>query len=97
MWAGPHTALLSGKSMLLDINDIDSADESTLCFTIYVNIHVVELSTLYVKIQHTDNIICGALCQNVCKFVICQKQKLKTLHNWDFGAILACLKFIYLY
>ena len=31
-------------------------------------IHVVELSTHYVKIQHNDNIICGALCQNVAGF-----------------------------
>ena len=35
MWAGPHTDLLSGKSVFIDMHDIDSADESTLCFTVY--------------------------------------------------------------
>ena len=34
MWVGPHTDLLSGKSMFIDMHDIDSADESTLCFTV---------------------------------------------------------------
>ena len=34
MWAGPHTDLLSVKSMFIDMPDIDSADESTLCFTV---------------------------------------------------------------
>ena len=65
MWAGPRTDLLSGKSVFIDMHVIDSADKSKLCFIVYKNIHVMELPALYVKIQHNDNIICGALCQNV--------------------------------
>ena len=74
MWAGPHTDLLSGKSMFIDMHDIDSADESTLCFTVQWHEYTCSgiITTLYVKIQHRDNIICGALCQKV---VIYQKQK----------------------
>ena len=66
--AGPHTNLLSGKFMFIYMHDIDSADEQTctLCLLYSgINILVVELPTLYVKIQHNDNIICGARCQNV--------------------------------
>ena len=39
MWEGSHTNLLSGKSMVIDMHDIDSPDKSALCFT--VKIHVV--------------------------------------------------------
>ena len=43
MWEGSHTDLLSGKSMFIDMHDIDSPDESAICFTVYtgINIHVV--------------------------------------------------------
>ena len=34
MWAGPHTDLLSTKSMFIHMHVIDSADESTLCSTV---------------------------------------------------------------
>ena len=37
MWEGSHTDLLSGKSMFIDMHDIDSPD--MILFT--VNIHVV--------------------------------------------------------
>ena len=39
MWEGSHTDLLSGKSMLIDMHDIDSLNKSAFCFTI--NKHVV--------------------------------------------------------
>ena len=39
MWAGSHTDLLSGKSMLIDMHDIDSPDQSAVCFTVYVYGH----------------------------------------------------------
>ena len=67
MWSGPHTDLLSGKSMFIDMHDIDSVDKSTLCFTVQWHEYTCSgiITTLYVKIQHKDNIICGALCQNV--------------------------------
>ena len=39
MWEGSHTDLLSGKSMFIDMHDIDSPDKSGFCFT--VNIYVV--------------------------------------------------------
>ena len=67
MLAGPHTDQLSGKSMFIDMHDIDSADESTLCFTVQWHEYTCSgiITTLYVIIKHTDNIICGALCQNV--------------------------------
>ena len=65
MWAGPHTDLLSGKYMFIYMHDIDSADESTLyCIVALIYISGT-ITTLYVKIQSKDNIICGALCQNV--------------------------------
>ena len=44
------------ESMFIDMRDIDSADESTLCLLYTgINIYVVELSILYVKTQ-VDNI-----------------------------------------
>ena len=33
MWEGSHTDLLSGKSMFIDMLDIDSPDKSAFCFT----------------------------------------------------------------
>ena len=39
MWEGSHTDLLFGKSMFIDMHDIDSPGKSAFCFT--VNIHVV--------------------------------------------------------
>ena len=39
MWEGSDTDLLSGKSMFIDMHDIDSPDKSAFSFT--VNIHVV--------------------------------------------------------
>ena len=67
MCAGPHTDRLSGKSVLIDMHNIDSADESTLCFTVQWHEYTCRgiITTLYVKTQHKDNIICGSLCQNV--------------------------------
>ena len=54
MWAGPQTDLLSRKSMFIDMHDIDSADESTLCFTVYRHKYtcsaIINTSTLC---QHT--------------------------------------------
>ena len=38
MWEGSRTDLLSGKSMFIDMPDIDSPDKSAFCST--VNIHV---------------------------------------------------------
>ena len=36
MWEGSHTDLLSGKSMFIDMHDIDSPDrsKSAFCFTV---------------------------------------------------------------
>ena len=51
MWAGPHTNLLSGKSMFIDMHDIDSADESTPCFTVYGH-------------KYTCSAIINTLCQH---------------------------------
>ena len=44
MWERSHTDLLSGKSMFIDVHDIDSPDKSAFCFTVYtgINIHVVD-------------------------------------------------------
>ena len=46
MWEGSHTDLLSGKSMFIDMHDIDSPDKSAFCSTVYrhklINIHVVD-------------------------------------------------------
>ena len=39
MWEGSPIDLLSGKSMFIDMHDIDSPDKSAFCLT--VNIHVV--------------------------------------------------------
>ena len=39
MWEGSDTDLLSGKSMFIDMHDIDLPDKSAFSFT--VNIHVV--------------------------------------------------------
>ena len=39
MWEGSRTDLLYGKSMFINMHDIDSPDKSAFCFT--VNIHVV--------------------------------------------------------
>ena len=33
--AGSHTELLSGKSVFIDMHDMDSPDESTPCYTVY--------------------------------------------------------------
>ena len=41
MWEGSHTDLLCGKSMFVDMHDIDSPDKSAFCFTVKFNIHVV--------------------------------------------------------
>ena len=55
--------------MFIDIHDIDLADESTLCLLYTgMNVHVVELSILYVKTQVDSTMIilfCGAPCQKV--------------------------------
>ena len=46
------------ESMFIDMHDIESADESTLTLLyIGINIHVVELSILYVKTQVDDTMI----------------------------------------
>ena len=44
MWEGSHTDLLFGKSMFIDMHDIDSPDKSAFWFTVYtgINIHVVD-------------------------------------------------------
>ena len=39
MWEGSHTDLLSGKSVFIDMLDIDSPDKSAFWLT--VNTHVV--------------------------------------------------------
>ena len=39
MWEGSRTDQLSGKSMVIDLLEIDSPDKSAFCFT--VSIHVV--------------------------------------------------------
>ena len=41
MWEGSRADLLSGKSMFIDMHDIDSPDKSAFCFT--VNIHVLDV------------------------------------------------------
>ena len=48
MWAGPHH---SRKCMFIDMHDIDSADESTLCFTVYGH-------------KYTCSAIINTLCQH---------------------------------
>ena len=35
MWERSHTDLLSGKSMFIDMHDIDSPDKSAFCSTVY--------------------------------------------------------------
>ena len=46
------------ESVFIDMHDIDSADESTLCLLYTgINVHVVELSILYVKIQVDNTMI----------------------------------------
>ena len=35
MWKESHTDLLSGKSMFIDMQDIDSPDKSAFCSTVY--------------------------------------------------------------
>ena len=44
MWEGSHTDRLSGKSMFIDMHDIDTPDKSAFCFTVYtgINMHVVD-------------------------------------------------------
>ena len=51
MWAGPRTDLLSVKSMFIAMHDIDSADELTLCFTVYGH-------------KYTCSAIINTLCQH---------------------------------
>ena len=36
MWEWCHTDLLSGKSMFIDMHDIDSPDKSAFCFTLNI-------------------------------------------------------------
>ena len=44
MWEASYTDLLSGKSMFIDMHDIDTPDKSAFCFTVYtgINIHVMD-------------------------------------------------------
>ena len=39
MWEGSHTDLSSGKSMFIDMHDIDSLDKSAFFFTVYTGIN----------------------------------------------------------
>ena len=55
MWEGSHTDLLSGKSMFIDMHDIDSPDKSAFCFT--VNIHVVSDVARHTKSRAKKRII----------------------------------------
>ena len=43
MWEGSHTDLLSGKSMFIDMHDIDSPDKSAFSFTVYTDINIHEV------------------------------------------------------
>ena len=80
MWAGPRTDLLSGKSMLIDMHDIDSADELTLCFTVQWHEYtVVELSKHFMSKYNTRIILFVVLCVKKLQVLICQKQKTKIL------------------
>ena len=44
MWEASYTDLLSGKSMFIDMHNIDTPDKSAFCFTVYtgINIHVMD-------------------------------------------------------
>ena len=44
----------------MDLWQISNGEKSLVLARYITNIHVVELSTLYAKTQHNDNIICGA-------------------------------------
>ena len=60
MWAGPHTDLLSGKSMFIDMHDIDSADESTsalLYSGMNIGLRAVELSQHFMSKYNTRIIL----------------------------------------
>ena len=79
MWAGPHTDLLSGKSMFIDMHDIDSADESTLCFTVqwHEYIRVLELSQHFMSKYNTRIILFVVLCVKTLQ--VCNLPKTKIL------------------
>ena len=69
------------EAMFIYMHDIDSADESTLCLLYTgINIHVVELSILYVKTQVDNTIIILLVVLHVKRLQGCNlpKTKLKT-------------------
>ena len=77
--ASNRPALL--ESMFIDMHDIDSADESTVCLLYTgINIHVVELSILYVKTQVDNTMIILFVVLRVKRLQGCNlpKTKLKT-------------------
>ena len=76
MWTLRHTDLLSGKSVFIDMHDIGSADESTLCFTVQWHEYTCSgiITTLYVKIQQ---ILFVMLCVKTLQ--VCNLPKTKIL------------------
>ena len=69
------------ESMFIDMHDIDSVDESTLCLLYTgINVHVVELSILYVKTQVDKTMIILFVVLHVKRLQVFNlpKTKLKT-------------------
>ena len=69
------------EAMFINIRDMDSADESILCLLYTgINIHVVELSILYVKTQVDNTMIILFVVLHVKRLQGCNlpKTKLKT-------------------
>ena len=64
--------------MFIDMHDIDSVDESTLCLLYMgINIHVVELSILYVKTQVDSKMIILFVVLHVKRLQGCNLHKTK--------------------
>ena len=69
------------EAMFIDMHDIDPADKSILCLLYTgINIHVVELSILYVKTQVDNTMIILFVVLHVKRWQGCNlpKTKLKT-------------------
>ena len=66
------------ESMFIGMHDIDSADESTLCLLyICINIHVVELSILYIKTEVDNTMIILFVMLHVKRLQGCNLPKTK--------------------
>ena len=76
MWAGHHTDLLSGKSMLIDMHDmVQLTNQHTALLYSGMNIRVVELSQHFMSKYNTRIILFVVLCVKTLQ--VCNLPKTK--------------------